>query len=139
MQRCSGTLVPTPGVALIASAATVPRMRTKAPLVMAARPPRVITSVRGPGKARASVALPCHSYEDHPASAHGRICRGDLAMRAEHGPVSRVEELAPGTRVRLAPGRLGTLREVNFTRAIVELDRGEARLREIAPGCEVEV
>ena len=60
-------------------------------------------------------------------------------MRAEHRPLRRLEELAPGTRVRLAPGRLGTLLEVNFTRAILELDRGEDRRREVAPGCEVEV
>jgi len=61
-------------------------------------------------------------------------------MRAEHRPLRRrLEELAPGTRVRLAPGRLGTLLYVNFTRAIIELDRCEDRLREIAPGCEVEV
>ncbi len=60
-------------------------------------------------------------------------------MRCEHAPVRRLEELARGTRVRLAPGRVGTLLEVNFTRAIVELDRGEDRRREIAPGCEVEV
>ena len=51
----------------------------------------------------------------------------------------RLENLAPGTRVRLAPGRIGTLLGVNFTRAIVELDRGEDRRREIAPGCEVDV
>ena len=60
-------------------------------------------------------------------------------MRAEHRPLRCLEELAPGTRVRLAPGRLRTLLEVNFTRAIVELDYGEDRRREIAPGCEVEV
>src|SRR5437879_117766 len=61
------------------------------------------------------------------------------AMRAEPRPLRRVEELAPGTRVRLAPGRLGTLLEVNFTRVIVELNRGEDRVREMVPGCEVEV
>jgi len=60
-------------------------------------------------------------------------------MRGEHGPMRRLEELAPGTRVRLAPCRVGTLLEVTFTRAIVELDRGEDRRREIAPGSEVEV
>jgi hypothetical protein len=60
-------------------------------------------------------------------------------MRVEHGPMRRLEQLAPGTRVQLAPDRVGTLLEVTFTRAIVELDRGEDRRREIAPACEVEV
>jgi hypothetical protein len=60
-------------------------------------------------------------------------------MQTEHGPMRHLEELAPGTRVRLAPGRVGTLLEVNFTRAVVELDRGDDRRREIAPGSEVEV
>ena len=60
-------------------------------------------------------------------------------MRAEHRPMRRREELAAGTRVRLAPGRVGTLLEVNFTRAIVELDHGDDRRRETAPGCEVEL
>ena len=60
-------------------------------------------------------------------------------MRAEQGPLRRLEELALGTRVQLAPGRVGTLVAVNFTRAIVELGCGEDRRREIAPGCEVGV
>src|SRR2546427_11542263 len=55
-------------------------------------------------------------------------------MGAEHGPVSRLGDLAPGTHVQLAPGRVATLLEVTFTRAIVELDRGEDRRREITPG-----
>src|SRR2546427_12508823 len=60
-------------------------------------------------------------------------------MPVEHGPMRRLEDLAPDARVRLAPARTGTLVSVNFTRAIVELDYGEDRRREIAPGCEVEV
>ncbi len=60
-------------------------------------------------------------------------------MRSERGPLRRLEELISGTRVRLAPGRVGTLVSVNFTRAIVELDSGDDRRREIAPACEVEV
>jgi len=60
-------------------------------------------------------------------------------MQSEHGLVRRLEELAPGTRVRLASTRIGTLREVSFTRAVVELDSGEERRRDIAPACEVEV
>ena len=70
---------------------------------------------------------------------HSSATAGDVCERAEHGPLRRLEDLAPGTRVRLAPGRIGTLLEVNFTRAIVELDHGEDRRREIAPGCEVDV
>ena len=54
-------------------------------------------------------------------------------MGAEHGPMRRLEELASGTRVQLAPGRVGMLLEVTFTRAIIELDRGEDRRRELAP------
>jgi len=72
-------------------------------------------------------------------SGHSSATAGDVCERAEHGPMRRLENLAPGTRVRLAPGRIGTLLGVNFTRAIVELDRGEDRRREIAPGCEVDV
>src|SRR5205823_11031509 len=89
----------------------------------------------------------CHGSEhpppppDRPLAARGPG-RKPWHILGENGwriLTENLQELAPGTRVRLAPGRLGTLREVNFTRAIVELDRGEARLREIAPGCEVEV
>src|SRR5438309_11799407 len=60
-------------------------------------------------------------------------------MRVEHRPMRRLEEVAPGTRVVLAPGRVGTLLEVNFTRAVVELECGEHRRRDVAPGCEVQV
>src|ERR1700756_1253350 len=79
----------------------------------------------------------------------GTVCRdgsatvqpqaGTLAMAGERGLLHRLEPPAPGTRVQLPPGRVGTLREVTFTCAIVELDQGEDRRREIALGCEVEV
>lgn len=54
-------------------------------------------------------------------------------------PIRRLADVPPETRVRLASGRAGTVRAVNFTRALVELDDGEDRHRELAPSCEVRV
>src|SRR5947209_8840391 len=40
---------------------------------------------------------------------HSSATLGDACDAGENGPIYRLQELTPGTRVRLAPGRVGTL------------------------------